>query len=94
MGLNMYPDHYRHPDCLTKYWQIVQEEPEMLVLSRCKNDSIMIGDDVEIMIVKVQGNKVRLGIMAPRNITVNRKEIYLKIQEEKEWANLDLNKCK
>ena len=66
----------------------------MLVLSRYANDSIMIGDDVEIMIVKVHGNKVRLGIIAPRNIAVNRKEIYLKIQEEKEWENLDPNKCK
>ena len=55
----------------------------MLVLSRYTNESIMIGDDVEIMIVKVQGNKVRLGIKAPRDIAVNRKEIYLKIQEEK-----------
>jgi carbon storage regulator len=66
----------------------------MLVLSRHANESIMINDDVEIMIVKVQGNKVRLGIKAPRDVAVNRKEIYLKIQEEKEWANLDPNKCK
>ena len=54
----------------------------MLVLSRYTNDSIMIGDDIEIMIIKVKGNKVSLGITAPRNISVNRKEIYLKIQEE------------
>jgi carbon storage regulator len=66
----------------------------MLVLTRHTNESIIIDDDVEIMIVKVQGNKVRLGITAPRNITVNRKEIYLKVHEEKEWANLDPNKCK
>ena len=57
----------------------------MLVLSRHMNESIMIGDDVEITIVKVQGGKVRLGITAPRNIAVNRKEIYLKIQEEKAY---------
>ena len=56
----------------------------MLVLSRYKDESIMINDDVEIMVVKVQGNKVSLGITAPRHIAVNRKEIYLKIQEEKE----------
>ena len=66
----------------------------MLVLSRCKDESIMINDDVEIMVIKVQGNKVMLGITAPRHITVNRKEIYLKIQEEKEWATFDPNKCK
>ena len=56
----------------------------MLVLSRQKDESIMIGDDVEITIVDVRGDKVRLGINAPRNITVHRKEIYLAIQKEKE----------
>jgi carbon storage regulator len=56
----------------------------MLVLSRQKDESIMIGDDVEITIVDVRGDKVRLGINAPRNITVHRKEIYLAIQREKE----------
>ena len=56
----------------------------MLVLSRQKDESIMIGDDVEITIVDVRGDKVRLGINAPRNIPVHRKEIYLAIQKEKE----------
>ena len=56
----------------------------MLVLSRQKDESIMIGDDVEITIVDVRGDKVRLGINAPRNITVHRKEIYLAIQKEKD----------
>ncbi len=56
----------------------------MLVLSRQKDESIMIGDDVEITIVDVRGDKVRLGINAPRNITVHRKEIYLANQKEKE----------
>lgn len=55
----------------------------MLVLSRQKDESIMIGDDVEITIVDVRGDKVRLGINAPRNIAVHRKEIYLAIQKEK-----------
>ena len=54
----------------------------------------MIGDDIEIMVIKVQGGKVRLGITAPRDVTVHRKEIYLKIQEEKEWEIIDPNKCK
>lgn len=44
----------------------------------------MIGDDVEITIVDVRGDKVRLGINAPRSVTVHRKEIYLAIQKEKE----------
>ena len=56
----------------------------MLVLSRQKEESIMIGDDVEITIVDVRGDKVRLGINAPRSISVHRKEIYLAIQKEKD----------
>lgn len=55
----------------------------MLVLSRQKDESIMIGDDVEITIVDVRGDKVRLGINAPRSIAVHRKEIFLAIQKEK-----------
>ena len=55
----------------------------MRVLSRQKDESIMIGDDVEITIVDVRGDKVRLGINAPKNISVHRKEIYEAIQEEK-----------
>ncbi len=55
----------------------------MLVLSRQKDESIVIGDDVEITIVDVRGDKVRLGINAPREISVHRKEIYQAIQREK-----------
>ena len=55
----------------------------MLVLSRQKDESIMVGDDVEITIVDVRGDKVRLGITAPRQIPVHRKEIYEAIQREK-----------
>ena len=55
----------------------------MLVLSRQKNESIMVGDEVEITIVDVRGDKVRLGITAPREISVHRKEIYEAIQREK-----------
>jgi len=55
----------------------------MLVLSRQKDESLMIGDDVEITIVDVRGDKVRLGINAPRSLPVHRKEIYLAIQREK-----------
>ena len=56
----------------------------MLVLSRQKDESIIIGDDVEITIVDVRGDKVRLGINAPREISVHRKEIYEAIQREKQ----------
>jgi carbon storage regulator len=55
----------------------------MLVLSRQKDESIMIGDEVEITIVDVRGDKVRLGINAPRSIAVHRREIYDAIQREK-----------
>ncbi|MBN1124473.1 MAG: carbon storage regulator CsrA [Sedimentisphaerales bacterium] len=55
----------------------------MLVLSRQKDESIMIGDDVEITVVDVRGDKVRLGINAPREISVHRKEVYEAIQREK-----------
>ena len=56
----------------------------MLVLSRQKDETIMIGDDIEITIVDVRGNKVRLGIVAPKNIPVHRREVYDAIQKEKE----------
>ena len=56
----------------------------MLVLSRQRDESIMIGDDVEITIVDVRGDKVRLGITAPKAIPVHRREIYDAIQREKE----------
>ncbi len=55
----------------------------MLVLSRQVDESIMIGDDVEIIIVDVRGDKVRLGITAPKNIPVHRREIYDAIKREK-----------
>jgi carbon storage regulator len=55
----------------------------MLVLSRQKDESIIIGDDVEITIVDVRGDKVRLGITAPKEIPVHRREVYEAIQREK-----------
>ena len=59
----------------------------MLVLSRQKDESIMVGDDVEITIVDVRGDKVRLGITAPKQIPVHRKEVYEAIQREKQQAH-------
>lgn len=55
----------------------------MLVLSRQKDESIIIGDDVEVTIVDVRGDKVRLGITAPKSISVHRREVYEAIQREK-----------
>ena len=54
----------------------------MLVLSRQRDETIMIGDEVEITVVDIRGDKVRLGINAPRTIHVHRKEVYEAIQRE------------
>jgi carbon storage regulator len=59
----------------------------MLVLTRKSNQSIMIGDDIEISVLSVNGEKVRIGIQAPREIPVFRKEVYLNIQAERAAAN-------
>jgi carbon storage regulator len=55
----------------------------MLVLTRKSNQSIMIGDDIEVSVLAIMGEKVRIGIQAPRDIPVFRKEVYLEIQEER-----------
>ena len=55
----------------------------MLVLSRRRDESIMVGENVEIKIIGVSGNKVRLGIIAPKSIEVHRKEIFEAIRREK-----------
>ena len=62
---------------------IGDEVPSLLVLSRERGESIMIGDDVEVIIVDVRGDKVRLGITAPKYIPIHRKEIYDSIVREK-----------
>jgi carbon storage regulator len=54
----------------------------MLVLTRKTNQSIMIGDEVEVSVLAVSRDKIRLGITAPRDVPVFRKEVYLSIQEE------------
>jgi len=56
----------------------------MLVLSRQRDQSIMIGDEIEITIVDVRGDKVRVGINAPRQVAVHRKEVYEAIHREKQ----------
>jgi carbon storage regulator len=54
----------------------------MLVLTRKSNQSIMIGDEIEVSVLSVMGEKVRIGIQAPQHIPVFRKEIYLEIHRE------------
>jgi carbon storage regulator len=54
----------------------------MLVLARRLNESIMIGDDIEVVVIDIKGDQVKLGIRAPKRVTVHRKEIYEEIRKE------------
>lgn len=58
----------------------------MLVLTRKTNESIIIGDDVKVTVVEVKGEQVKLGISAPKRISVHREEVYLEIQKENQKA--------
>lgn len=63
----------------------------MLVLSRKKNESIIINDDVKIVVVEIRGDKVRLGIEAPKEVPVHRNEVYeaiLRSQEDASGADM------
>jgi carbon storage regulator len=59
----------------------------MLVLSRQRDESIIIGDNIVITVVDVRGDKVRLGIEAPREVSVHRREVYEAIQRENQQAS-------
>ncbi|WP_178023363.1 carbon storage regulator CsrA [uncultured Paenibacillus sp.] len=61
----------------------------MLVLSRRKGESIMISDNIEIIVLETEGDIVKLGIKAPKNVEIHRKEIYLAIQESNKEASND-----
>lgn len=58
----------------------------MLVLTRKENESIMIGDAIEVKVLDLKENQVKIGIVAPRNIAVHRREVYLAIQAENAQA--------
>jgi carbon storage regulator len=72
----------------------------MLVLTRKSNQSIMIGDDIEVSVLAVMGEKVRIGIAAPRDVPVFRKEVYLEIKldeadgDQREAVEKALNELK
>jgi carbon storage regulator len=59
-----------------------KKELNMLVLSRKKTEEIVIGDEISIMVVEIRGDKVRIGIDAPKHIKVHRKEVWLAMNKE------------
>ncbi len=58
----------------------------MLVLTRKKDQSIVINDNIEITVLDIQGDQVRIGINAPRSVSIHRKEVYMEIQQENKAA--------
>ena len=58
----------------------------MLALARKVNESIMLGNDIEITLLEIMGDQVKIGISAPKSVPIYRKEIYLQIQEENKQA--------
>lgn len=62
----------------------------MLILTRRIGETLIIGDDVNITVLGVKGNQVRLGINAPKDVSVHREEIYLRIQQEKQGTETEV----
>lgn len=65
----------------------------MLVLSRKISEAIQIGADIEVKVIAVEGDQVKLGIDAPKHIDIHRKEIYLTIQEENKPCSSVIQRC-
>ncbi|MBR9867522.1 MAG: carbon storage regulator CsrA [Oceanospirillales bacterium] len=59
----------------------------MLILTRRVGETLMVGDDVTVTVLGVKGNQVRIGVNAPKDVSVHREEIYQRIQKEKEQDN-------
>ncbi len=63
----------------------------MLALARKVNESIMLGNDIEITLLEIKGDQVKIGISAPKSVPIYRKEIYLQIQEENRQAGQEVD---
>lgn len=62
----------------------IQGETVMLILTRRVGETLMVGDEVSVTVLGVKGNQVRIGINAPKDVSVHREEIYLRIQKEQD----------
>lgn len=74
-------------EIVDRQYLLGMKEPAMLVLSRHRDESIMIGDDIVITIVDIRGDKVRLGIDAPQEVPVHRQEVYEAIKRENQKSS-------
>ena len=71
-----------------------QRGAAMLVLSRKKNESIIISDNITVTVIEIRGDKVRLGIEAPKHVTVHRREVYEAIQNQARALDPDANRVR
>jgi carbon storage regulator len=68
---------------------IVIKEECMLILTRKIGESLLIGEDISISVLSVRGNQVKIGVDAPKEVTVHREEIYQRLKEEADGKKID-----
>jgi carbon storage regulator len=79
-------EHEEDPQCANALEIHERWRQEMLILTRRVGESLMIGDNVNVTVLGVKGNQVRLGVNAPKEVSVHREEIYQRIQQEQAAA--------